>query len=329
MPLFLLLSLLSGVLELGGAFLSAVNGVQGWKLLILPLMYQLGNLLSGIWPIRPRWVGTIGIALALAGVLPTSSALFAFRLMAASFCLQRARCVQKENCPTWLKRSFRIGGFVLSPAMALWPAVILTVCLMIPALTLLTGPAGRKKLHPGVRVVPVMVFHQMHYFIYTYIMPVWLFAQSGSLLLSGAVFGLTWVIYLLPQTVAEKMDSVEPRRMFFACHTFLALTMGALCVSSALGYTPLMCAAWLLSGLGGGSVFCIRELLPAHQRVDLTLSENIGHVAGVLAAIPILAAFPAAAVPALTGASCGLVCLALASAAILIAKEEKHGVQAR
>lgn len=329
MPLFLLLSLLSGVLELGGVFLGAANGIQGWRLLVLPLMYQLGNLLSEDWAMRPRWVGAAGIALMLAGVLPMSPVLFALRLMTASLCLQRARQAQKDNCPAWLKRSFRIGGFVLSPVMALWPAATLTVCLMIPAVMLLAGPARIREPRPGVRVVPVMVFHQMHYFVYTYIMPAWFFAQSGSLLLSGAMFGLTWVIYLLPQTVAERMGSVEPRRLFFVCHTFLALTMGMLCVASALGHTLLMCAAWLLSGLGGGSVFCIRELLPAHRRVDLTLSENIGHMAGVLVAVPILAVVPSAAVPALTGASCALVCLTLASAAILIAKEEKHCVQAR
>lgn len=209
------------------------------------------------------------------------SAVFMIQVMAASMCIQMARAAQKNNCPVWLKRSFRIGGFVLSPVMALWPAATLSVCLLVSACVLLARSAVDRGAPRGAAVVPVMVFHQMHYFVYTYIMPVWFFALSGSLIWSGLMFGLTWVIYLLPQTVAERVGSVEPRKMFLVCHAFLALVMGTLCVASVLNSAPLICTAWLLSGLGGGSVFCIKELSPDCQRTDLTLSENIGHVAGV------------------------------------------------
>lgn len=59
------------------------------------------------------------------------SAVFMIQVMAASMCIQMARAAQKNNCPAWLKRSFRIGGFVLSPVMALWPAATLSVCLLV------------------------------------------------------------------------------------------------------------------------------------------------------------------------------------------------------
>ena len=322
MLLFLVLSLLSGVLELGGLFLSSANGAQGWALFVLPLMYQLGNLLSIAPPVTPRGAGTVGMGLLLAGLLFPSPAIFMVQVMAASVCIQTARAAHKDNCPTWLKRTFRIGGFVLSPVMAVYPTAALACCLLLPAPVLLLRPnASREPSHDG-EVMPVMVFHQMHYFVYTYIMPAWFFALTGSLVGSGAMFALTWVVYLMPQVIAERFTGVDPRKLFFACHSFLALTMGVLCVVAACGSVPLMCVAWMLSGLGGGSVFCIKSLTPACQRTDLTLSEDVGHVAGVLAAILILMVFPSADIPALTGASCIFVCLTLVSAGILMKKEE-------
>ena len=142
------------------------------------------------------------------------------------------------------------------------------------------------------------------------------------------MFALTWVVYLMPQVIAGRFTGVNPRKLFFSCHSFLALTMGVLCIADACGNVPLMFAAWMLSGLGGGSVFCIKSLTPACQRTDLTFSENVGHVAGVLAAILILTVFPSADVPMLTGASCIFVCLTLMSAVILMRKAGRRYARA-
>lgn len=327
MSLFLVLSLLSGVLELGGLFLSSANGAQGWALFVLPLMYQFGNLLSIAPQVTPRQAGAAGIGLLLAGLLFPSPAILIVQVMAASVCIQAARAAQKDNCPTWLKRTFRIGGFVFSPVMAIYPSAVLACCLLLPAAVLLRPGVPKAPSHDG-KLVSVMVFHQMHYFVYTYIMPAWFFTLTGSLIGSGAMFALTWVVYLMPQVIAEHFIGVDSRKLFFACHGFLALTMGVLCIAAACGNVPLMCAAWMLSGLGGGSVFCIKSLTPACQSTDLTFSENVGHVAGVLGAILTLTIFPGADVPMLTGASCIFVCLTLVLAAIHMRKERRRYARA-
>lgn len=322
---FLTLSLLSGALELGVLFLSCASGRPIWCLLVLPLMYQLGNLMftpSFFTPRRAAAAGGAGLALLPLSLRLHIPALFAVTVLLASLCIQAARAARKASCPTWLKRSFRIGGFLLSPLMAITPGPVTAACLLVSAIALLLVPDSGKKTAPPPQLTPVMVFHQMHYFVYAYIMPAWLLSKSGSIVMSAGMFALSWLVYLLPQVIAERATGVDHRAMFFVCHGFLALVMAALCAASALsGSTVAICILWLLTGLGGGSVFCISHLTPACQAADMTFSENVGHVLGVLAAMLIAAWFPTTILPALTGVSCMFVCLALVFAAHMIVKE--------
>ena len=79
---------------------------------------------------------------------------------------------------------------------------------------------------------------------------------------------------------------------------------------------------WMLTGLGGGSVFCIQELTPICRSTDLTLSENAGHVLGCLTAIWLSGIMPGRLVlPVLTGISCVFVGLTLLSAWEMVRRE--------
>ena len=324
MVLFLLLSLLSGTLELGVLFLGVRMGLPLWSALLAPLAYQAGNLLFLPRLASHRRAAAAGAAGAL--LLPVnlwlqSPALFLLQVCLASLCIQAARRGQKDACPTWLKRSFRIGGFLLAPLLAYAPEPVLACCVLLPAAVLLGAPETPQAGGP-LRLVPTMVFHQMHYFCYAYLLPVWAFQRSGSLLLSACCFALTWVVYLLPQTLAERWGGAEPRRMFFACHGFLALDMAVLCAAALLDWPPLLLLTWLLTGLGGGSVFCIQGLSALLAGTDLTFSENVGHVLGALGAAVLTACCPDQALPLLAGASCLLVCLTLACGT----REARRGV---
>jgi hypothetical protein len=38
---------------------------------------------------------------------------------------------------------------------------------------------------------------------------------------------------------------------------------------------------WILTGLGGGTIFALKKILQVDNKPDLEFSENIGHVLGV------------------------------------------------
>ena len=47
----------------------------------------------------------------------------------------------------------------------------------------------------------------------------------------------------------------------------------------------LVLLCWLLTGVGGGTVFCIRHLSNKYEYINMNLSENIGHILGSIFAI--------------------------------------------
>lgn len=317
MVYFLTLSLLSGALELGSLFYALE--IQATVPLLFPLVYQMGNLLflpAVVTPRRARGLCILGLALAVPGI----TGLFLPALLAASLCIQAARAEQKSACPTWLKRTFRIGGFLLSPLTAILPGLILACCLLTAWAALARGSGARASKETT--LFPVMVFHQMHYFAYTYIMPAWVLARTGSLLAAAAFFALTWIVYLSPQAAAERAKHISHRAVFFVCHSFLLLVMAAMCIAAALDRPWALTALWVLTGLGGGSVFCIQELTPACRNADMTLSENVGHVLGCLIAVLLSCAVPSRLmIPVLTGSSCVFVGLTLLSAQKSVRRE--------
>lgn len=310
MVYFLALSLLSGALELGSLFYALE--VQAPVPLLFPLVYQLGNLLflpALVTSRRARGLCLLGLALAL----PGSPGLFLPALLAASLCVQAARAEQKSACPAWLKRTFRIGGFLFSPLTAMLPGLILACCLLTAWAALVRG---REVPAPvDTTLLPVMVFHQMHYFVYAYIMPAWVLNRTGSLLAAAAAFALTWIVYLVPQAAAERAKHISHRAVFFTCHSFLLLVMAAMCAAAALDRPWTLTALWVLTGLGGGSVFCIQKLTSACRNADLTFSENVGHALGCLTAVCLSCTVPGRLmIPVLTSSSCTFVGLALLSA---------------
>lgn len=319
MVYFLALSLLSGALELGSLFYALE--IQAPVPLLFPLVYQLGNLLflpSLVTPRRARRLCMPGLALAILG--GQSPALFLPALLIASLCVQAARAEQKSACPTWLKRTFRIGGFLFSPLTAVLPGLILVCCLLMAWAALAQGREGPHSSQ-GTALLPTMVFHQMHYFVYAYMMPAWILRKVG-IIPAAVAFALTWVVYLIPQVVAEKTGHASYRAMFFACHSFLLLVMAVMCAAAILDQPWALAVLWVLTGLGGGSVFCIRELTPGCRSTDLTLSENVGHVLGCLAAVCLSCVIPdRLIIPALTGCSCIFVGLTLLSARKTVKRE--------
>lgn len=309
MNAFLLLSLLSGMLELGTVLAAFTEGLPMYIVLSLALMYQLGNLLCIPGKRRPKlsvWLSLANLALLGAGlwlehagpmaIRPFSPSLWVRGLQVAlsSLCIQTLRGEHKAACPTWLKRVFRIAGFLLAPLMVSFPHAGMLLCVLVPLGIALSGrkspaagPAPSQDSAPAPKgLSAIMILHQMHYFAYTYVMPLVAIELTHSPYAAAALYGLTWVVYLLPQWFSKRLKyRFDPMIFFFVCHAWLALTMILLSGAFLLGSIPLGLSAWMLTGLGGGSVFCIKDLTPLSRSRNMTLSENLGHFLGTATAV--------------------------------------------
>ena len=331
--LYLFLSFLSGALELGCAFAAVTAAPMSWRVFLLPLAYQAGNLLNRPMifrtPERVRAAATVSV-LAAAALLKWDNVMMRVLTAAlASLTLQLARGGLKGSCSTTVKRFWRTLGFFISPIAALFPVLSIGLCTLLPAAVLLLRPVAGKAHKNGRSglTFAAMICHQMHYFVYTYAVPVfachtacaWM-APGRALWLASALYTLSWWVYLSPEALAEgaATDRACVRRAFFAGHSFLALVLAVMSAASstaadAAGFVPLgtFGAAWMLTGLGGGTVFCIKDLSVVSGRFSLPLAEDIGHALGTAAALGIAWLCPGRIVPALTAAACAFVAATL------------------
>ena len=329
---FLLLSLLSGVIELGSVLLGIKLGVPVAGIILFPFWYQLGNLLMSYLP-RKKSLYLFMLATVILGTIINSFLwsyiVLAIQLVITSYCIQAAREKNKKSCPTWLKRSFRIGGFAISAIFVscngqiiLIASIFFSVLLLLRGTTIERVASGKKK-YQGISLV--MIFHQIHYFVYTYIMPIYLYQNTKSFIAVAIAFAITWIVYLSPQVIVEKSGNVKYKKVFFVGHSFLAVCLGLMAWMSRFGCTEGVLCCWLLTGFGGGTVFCIKHLCSKYEKMNMDLSENIGHVVGPFLAVCICYYFPNVEITVLAFGSCISVVIALLSAIIVVVKERKNG----
>ena len=128
-----------------------------------------------------------------------------------------------------------------------------------------------------------MVLHQSHYFSYCYALPL-LFDQFalGGRPLIGIWFACGWVSYLSAETIWRRFS---PTRTFLVGHVCLVVLLVAMAKFSHFPW--LLVGLWVLSGLGGGTVYCLTILHQAegwpHRRLEV--AEDLGHLLGVLVSI--------------------------------------------
>lgn len=329
---FLLLSLLSGVIELGSVFLGIRLGVSVAGIFLLPFWYQMGNLLMNYLPRNETFYFIMFVTVAsgtISNNFSWSYIVFASQLVITSYFIQAACEKSKKSCPTWLKRAFRIGGFAISPVLVLYNGQpILIASTLFSVMLLLRGAAtvettSNKKKYFGISFV--MIFHQIHYFVYTYIIPIYLYQRTGSFIIVAILFATTWIVYLFPQTIVEKYDIMKYKTVFFVGHSFLAICLGLMTWMANAGFAKGVLFCWLFTGFGGGTVFCIKHLSSKYEQINMDLSENIGHVMGPALAILICFYAPDIEITVLTFAACTSVIATLLIAIIVVVEEKiKH-----
>ncbi|MER8907613.1 hypothetical protein NKH99_07980 [Mesorhizobium sp. M0854] len=128
-----------------------------------------------------------------------------------------------------------------------------------------------------------MVLHQAHYFSYCYAMPLLLArADLGNTPLVGFWFACGWVSYLSAEAV---WHCYPPRTVFVVGHIGLVPLLGLLSYLSDVSLGVLL--LWVLSGLGGGTVYSLALVQKAnrHSHERLEQAEDIGHIVGVITAL--------------------------------------------
>lgn len=295
--LYLLLSLISGVVELGVIFLVLREEKSLVWIPLVGIAYQLGALFAK--PIRltvVQYFGGLfaGVVLAALPVRPLGLLWLSILLMSIGLQGLRSAAGEGREISTVVKRASRICGFALSGLVTHTVlAVVGLAALLIGGLVSCRasrrpGPSlQRSGWWPGL-LGATMVIHQSHYFCYAYFVAYLLVVQwKLDIQWAGLAFCIGWISYAASPFVFRRMERVPA---FSVGHVVTCILLSLIYLFPA--YLPIALPAWFLTGFGGGTVFCLRDLQETGQeaRTDLDIWENLGHVAGLLVALGIVAA---------------------------------------
>jgi hypothetical protein len=294
--IYLLLAFCASLLEIGPPIHALVLGHGLQTVLWIGLAYQLGNGASSLFaPSAQRVIAAASIGVVLAA-FQGSLAIHACSIALLSVALQWSRKAVKNAATslpgTVTKRAARVLGFVAVAVAA--PAHGLLVALVACAASILAArednharPAIARAALPTVpffhSIGVVMMLHQLHYFVYSYVV-IWL-VHSGApfgKLITCCLFALGWVTYLCAEPLYRGM---HPRRVFLFGHTFVALCLLGIAILHSTPVIPDV--LWVMTGFGGGSVYCISKMGRSRGLGEAQLEhwEDIGHVGGVAAAL--------------------------------------------
>lgn len=199
---------------------------------------------------------------------------------------------ERQTVSTFVKRVSRVAGFACSGFLSwqLLPTVagitLLVVLFLGRDLQQVQKASIRKNLRLG-SLGWIMTIHQSHYFSYAYIIPVLLINYHGvDPRISGLFFCIGWLSYISSRRLFGER-SLE--RTFTIGHILASITLAAIFFFSNRSLLILL-ALWFLTGFGGGTVYCLRQLRERSitDKSDLDSWENIGHVLGILICLIIL-----------------------------------------
>ena len=310
--IFYVLSLFTGILECGWIAYGAVHAFPLWQILCFPLAYHIGNLFPVPFSLSSKYFIKILGACYVIGVFTCqtvgryesiNTVLTCICLLLLSVVIQSIRSKLKNDGNRLLKRVFRVGGFALAPLAAVSPSIIL--CLVSVLVTIIVYFMIKNGKDDGNRIVRmkgqkgfslVMIFHQLHYFFYAYITLAavsLVFADGYSwkgTLFAALFFCGTWITYMSVEPIVSRLTSkILP--VFYIGHIGISIL---LLIMSTVGNSTLFTVLWLITGFGGGVVYTITAKAKAdgcYDKSSMTISENIGHTLGLLAAVVIAALF--------------------------------------
>lgn len=297
---YLFLSLLSGYLEIGiFVFANSQNYViQQW--IGMGIAYQLGNVIKIDTKNIGRYVLLLVCTLLQLFLESYLSILVAIFIL--SSLTQSARTSTVGDTTTYLKRVFRIIGFLLAIWFNFWIIIIFLFLFYIFS-----------KPKP-VNLLPrsIMLFHQLHYFTYCYVL-IYILLTSHYQIIAIIVYVLGWVTYINSNIILNRFYD---ERVIVICHFILAIILYAMSLSDGFLFVIL----WIITGILGGSVYAIKNIYKSEKLEKyMEQDENIGHVIGVIIAIVIVLLFESSSVFIISS----LFCLLVAVASVIYFKRRK------
>lgn len=253
------------------------------------LAYQAGGAVTRWLPAeRSAWMAIALLAGAIFVISSPGEVPWYLALAAGAWSLQAARrrhaCVRPADHPTTAqKRAARVAGFVVAALIPLGVSLaavfitIVTVCIL--RLKAIPKPRPHLSGHP---IEAVMILHQAHYFVYCYALLFILNQVAGGPAWVGVWFGVGWVTYLS----AECLWSRAPLpHAFIIGHLFAAAALAGLAVFGSAAWGAIV--FWSLTGLGGGTVYCLTRLHreSGGSSETLDLAEDVGHIGGAAIAL--------------------------------------------
>lgn len=285
--IFLFLSFISGLVEIGIIMMGININYDPIYIVLLGLSYQLGNLSPN--PIKfgknnLLFILVSGILFLIFYIKGNNFIFLFFSSTCLAINIQSLRSIKKDSISTSLKRTLRILGFVM--AWIVTPYIMFAIFAIIGTVLLFTNFNWPKisVIKPKLNFINIiMIIHQLHYFCYSYfiLLVIYKSVSNNNMFIVCCLFSIGWLTYAyVPEIIKGKNYGLY----FIFGHLFLASIL--ICLSKAQG--SLACVLWLLTGFGGGTVYCINKLAIKNNSYDnnsMVFSENIGHVIGVIIGI--------------------------------------------
>lgn len=296
--------LISGIVELGSVFWGIKYGFSIPQIMGMALAYQLGNILRFF--VTPKiaklqnaicvFVCIISISLCSINKKSLLGYIAAFLMfMLFSTILQNVRSAVHGSIPRWKKRSCRVFGFIASAIVYINPAVVVVVLsfillcfsIKLPKFSYEHWFINWKNGKFGPKVAWAMVTHQAHYFAYNYILVVLTMMYFQNPLVTTLWFAGNWIPYTITEPLVKKFNWNKWCIIAVSAHLFNAVIL--LGMFFAYGYNIYITVGlWVLTGFGGGNVFCIKKALEKKVKYEKSVwsfSEQIGHIVGVFSAL--------------------------------------------
>jgi hypothetical protein len=254
-----------------------------WLGLLFGFSWQIGSALAayrGCWPIFQR---VFEASCILAAILLDCWFILAPAFASLAHNLQYVRGQFQDGSSTLIKRAYRVIGFVVGglfyvPGVSLLGWAICGILLTVFRGFKLFDEVQRRERRSWTLMSTVMVFHQIHYFLYAYGIA-WILSEKDGVPLAamGLAFAAGWIVYLAVEPVMGKVNDAVA---LIVGHAFVAAVLLVMSSDLAIGYASVL---WVATGLGGGTVYCIHNLGCANA--EMHLAEEIGHWVGPLLAI--------------------------------------------
>ena len=311
------ISFLSGVVELGSLFWGLSRGYSLFPIIGLVTAYQLGNVLQYFVPKKIEHYSQYFLCVALgtciaAGVVGNQSMMqyifMAVTLLVGSTFLQLEREAVKikvEEWEKWKKRAFRVLGFFASATIALscgtWILCVILVSLIV--IGFISEDFGyddwfsnfKKKDVEAPKVCWSMVTHQAHYFVYTYVLCAMVFYHSGNAFWAAVCMVMNWIPYTITEPLVKVLKIEKYYGYISICaHLFNCMVLAGVYVCLVKGSIPAAVLLWMLTGFGGGNIFCVKKYLKSNIDYDndtWMFSEQVGHILGMVTCMIIVVFF--------------------------------------